>query len=168
MVSLCCERVNCTLSLTSLSLTLKPNSLSCVKLAEARRLNEEMNQVELCEQLSRQHFENQIAEFQDWEENDDDDEVPCPICNDANLLQLSHNGIACPNNMSGTCPLRIERASSAEYLVLSNLRERLGTAHEVHACTCCSPLEFQLQPRENDKVVLVATCNTCHSNVAIV
>lgn len=130
------------------------------------RLDEEMEEVELCEQLSRQHLEDQIAEFEDWEQAEQGDEtVLCPLCKDTNLLQLSQYGVACPNNMNGTCPLRLER--SEETVLLPNLRERLRTAYEMHACACSGALDFHLQKREDDEMSLVATCNTCDSNVSI-
>ena len=33
------------------------------------RLHQEVEEVELCEQLNRQHLEHEIEEFQDWEEH---------------------------------------------------------------------------------------------------
>ena len=131
-------------------------------------LNEEMEEVELCEHLRRQHMEDQIAEFQDWEAEQDQTNqvVLCPLCQEANLMQLSENGVTCPNHMNGACPLRLERTE--ETILLPNLRERLGTAYEKHACECTGPLQFQiLQKREDDERTLVASCNMCNSNVTI-
>jgi hypothetical protein len=130
-----------------------------------------MEEAELCEQLSRQHLETQIQEFQDWEEEkgNEDDVVLCPICKESNLVQEQNGVVACLGNHNGTCPLRLQQAPVQEMNLIPMIRGRLGTAYEMHACTCSSPLEFQLQAThaDNDTLSLVATCDTCHSNVII-
>lgn len=138
-----------------------PMKHSCV--IEAR-VEEVMEEMELCERLNAQHIEDQIAEFEDWEASRLNDLVLCPVCKNANLIPLSEYGLVCPNHVNGWCSLRLER--SEEIILLSNLRERLRTAYEVHSCTCSGPLEFATRESYNG-VILVATCSMCDSNVSI-
>lgn len=128
------------------------------------RVEEVMEEMELCERLNAQHIEEQIAEFEEWEASRLNDLVLCPICKNANLLPLSEHDVVCPNHMNGSCSLRLER--SEEIILLSNLRERLKTAYELHSCTCSGPLEFAVHER-NNWVILVATCSMCDSHVSI-
>jgi hypothetical protein len=130
------------------------------------RVEKVVEEMELCESLNAQHFEDQIADFQDWEDSSRwDDLVLCPVCKDANLISLSEHSVVCPNHMHGSCALRLEGYTIG---VLSNLRERLQTAYEVHSYTCSSPLEFVVQKRDNGVMMLVATCSMCDSHVSIV
>ena len=124
-----------------------------------------MEEIELCERLNAQHIEEQIAEFEDWEASRVNDLVLCPICKSDNLLSLSEHVVVCPNQIKGSCSLRLER--SDEIILLSDLRERLQTVYEVHSCTCSGPLEFAVR-ESNNWVILVATCSICDSNVSIV
>lgn len=126
-------------------------------------MHQELEEVELCEKLSRQHLEDQIAEFQEREQQSCAEElVLCPLCNEANLLQVSSYEVACPNNMNGSCAMRLER--STETISLPKMRERLGTAYDIHASTTCttSPLEFHL-----DDLTFTAVCHACDFTVAI-
>lgn len=132
-------------------------------------MHQELEEAELCEQLNRQHLEGQIAEYQNWEHQSCGEEtlVLCPLCKEANLMQLSPCGVACPNNMNGSCALRLERSS--ETIPLSSLRERLGTAYEMHASSCASPMEFHLENQgdQGDNWTLVATCHTCDTSTFV-
>lgn len=121
----------------------------------------------LCERLDAQHLEDQIAEFETWEFHRDDSEeaVPCPVCRDANLLPTA-TGIVCPNQMNGSCVLRLEGLEDS--IALPSLRERVRTAYEVHACTCSGPLDFSVQTRNDGTSNLLSSCNFCHFNVSII
>jgi hypothetical protein len=121
-----------------------------------------MEEMELCERLNAQHIEDQIADFQDWEASRCDDIVLCPVCKDANLILLLEHGVVCPNQMNGSCSLRLE----SNTIVMSNLRERLQTAYDVHSCACSGPLDFQVGKRDNGDMLL-ATCIMCDSNISI-
>lgn len=128
--------------------------------------------MELCEQLNRQHLEHEIEEFQDWEEHksvvcETKEHVVCPLCHEANLVQLVLGGVTCPNHRNGSCSLQLLQDTKS----LENLRERLRTAFEMHS-NCSHPLDVQLvrnATRENDKEQhLVANCHACDYHLVIV
>jgi hypothetical protein len=128
-------------------------------------------EAELCEQLSRQHLEHQIQEFQDWQLLQSPQEecvvvvvVVCPLCRDTNLVELpAGGGVACPN--AACCLTELPQAKSLE-----NVRERLGAAFEMHNCS--SPLELVLKSSTgdtaNDEEHLVANCHVCDYHLVIV
>lgn len=123
-----------------------------------------MEEAELCEQLSRQHLEHQIQEFQDWQLLQSPQEecvvVVCPLCHDTNLIELpAGGGVACPN--AACCLLQLPQAKSLE-----NVRERLGAAFEMHNCS--SPLEIVLKSTGDNKEHLVAHCHVCDYHLVIV
>jgi hypothetical protein len=131
-----------------------------------------VEEAELCEQLSRQHLEHQIQEFQDWQllqspqEECGDVVVVCPLCHDTNLVELpAGGGVACPNAAAACCCLlQLPQAKSLE-----NVRERLGAAFEMHN-NCSSPLELVVLKSTGDdnKEHLVANCHVCDYHLVIV
>jgi hypothetical protein len=125
-----------------------------------------------------------VADFEHWEESkreaeeQSDEPVLCPICQEANLLaSFTREGsgyfttITCPNHMDGSCPLLLRTQHN---LTLQDLEERLREAYDQHSGYCSHDLSFTVPAAYEDMgdaqeggVNLLATCPECHTKMAL-
>ena len=142
-------------------------------------LEEELNRME--------HEENalyeSIADYEQWDEavtaGQDSGcycvEVCCPCCQESNLTTSSDASewgvdVLCPNQMDGSCPLRLEARPG---LSLHNLRDRLAQAFHDHGEGCAARLEFHVSkdkqsPGASPPITqLWAICNDCGTRACV-
>jgi len=134
-----------------------------IERTEAERLDDMIQQV----QNEQQYLEDQIVEYEKWEENnklaqaaaDNRLAVPCPICQDENLLQSDNHSIVCPNHMDGSCTMQLDNAD----LNLIDLQAIIQAAFEAHSASCHDCLSFHICEGR-----LLATCAVCETLMTLV
>jgi len=108
-----------------------------------------------------QYLENQIADYQQWEESKTVQasiQVLCPICQEANLTKTPNGDIVCPNHMDGSCAFYLADKQGTS---LFDLRERLRQAYEQHnAHHCQNSLCFEITPETSELLALCSACDT--------
>ncbi len=94
------------------------------------------------------------------------DNLPCPVCNAANLIYTPANVIICPNTDNGRCNLRLD--VTCEGLNMSNFRDLLCRACSEHSSTgCTGNLRFQMMAQFG-MTNLMAGCDQCKASTMIV
>mmetsp|Transcript_21331 Transcript_21331/g.32873 ORF Transcript_21331/g.32873 Transcript_21331/m.32873 type:complete len:355 (-) Transcript_21331:1609-2673(-) len=154
---------------------------------EEALLTEEMEEFERYDQ---QQFEEQIADFEQWEdahhvhhlaeEMHQDEcigegygastEVICPVCFSANLVEVSKDSIQCPNKTEN-CTVEISCVPKTTDGIssLQTLRERLRIIHDEHGALCMGSLRFSTRRKgvSTSRNALIAECETCHYHVDV-
>ena len=130
------------------------------------------------EQNEQLYLQDQIEDFEQWEESNrmgsasDDVGVWCPMCQ-LSMLLLSDDAdrvvhFTCPN---ASCSCRFETTTLMAEHPVDNLREKLRTTIEDHARTCSCFLRFADQDCNHDghaRKRLVASCDVCGSVATVV
>jgi hypothetical protein len=121
-------------------------------------LSEELLLEEVLE-AERHDIQDQIDEFEEWEDKMDPDGcIPCPVCQSTHLKMSPEEGIICCQDED--CPVRI-RAAQVENPLLY-FRNELGMLHESHASQCSSLLSFKICTNSYG-CVLIASCEDCYT-----
>lgn len=110
----------------------------------------------------RNQIEQQVADFEYWQEADGEEEgVFCPVCKDASLSLSMDGSIVCPNAMDGSCAVQL---SYRPGLDLDTLRSLLSSAYEQHGRHCLEPLGFDTVVRGPETMLraVCLECQTCH------
>jgi hypothetical protein len=120
------------------------------------------------ERNEQNYLQDQIAEFEQWQATQayppdgDDEQVLCPICQNADLIVTADKQIVCP---AESCSFFLQATISDRPLCM--MREQLRAAHEEHARNCSNLLHFENQ-MHGDQTTLASCCEACRLTYIIV
>ena len=186
------------------------NAVPLLTLCTDELLEEEVWEMERAEAMERERLMNQIDDFESWEELKQQQDqyqqqqqchnvtqpntyisplsslnsqplVPCPICNEASLMETPHDGIICNNaaaasssssavggnndNNQNQCTFQLDIAH--EGLTLNHLQNQLRTVYDDHSRICPGGiLQFRMENRVG-VCMLMAKCDVCSSDVVV-